>query len=213
MLGLDQLVDARKYRPTAAEYGTFNHVLGAIADELRTQGVKDVDLLFVDFFLYEVAEGLNREMVRAKDPSKEPSFDHDEIRDRLEQIGSSLGFDTDTEVKVAHGAVVDCVWRAKVGNLGLVTYCFEVQRGGSIDGLLMNLLRARNSPTVQKVFAVSDEAQLQQIQKEAQGMPEEFRKAVERLLKFVCLIIFPSVIGIALAWSNLAFLVPKWFKW
>ena len=46
-----------------------------------------------------------------------------------------------------------------------------------------------------------------------QDHPEEFRKAVERLLKFVCLIIFPSVIGIALAWSNLAFLVPKWFKW
>ena len=46
-----------------------------------------------------------------------------------------------------------------------------------------------------------------------QDHPEEFRKTVERLLKFVCLIIFPAVIGIALAWSHLAFLVPKWFKW
>lgn len=46
-----------------------------------------------------------------------------------------------------------------------------------------------------------------------QEHPEEFRKSVERLLKFVCLIIFPSVISIALAWSDLAFLVPKWFKW
>lgn len=46
-----------------------------------------------------------------------------------------------------------------------------------------------------------------------QDHPEEFAKSVERLLKFVCLIIFPAVIGIALAWSHLAFLVPKWFKW
>lgn len=46
-----------------------------------------------------------------------------------------------------------------------------------------------------------------------QDHPEEFRKTVERLLKFVCLIIFPAVIGIALAWSHLAFLVPKWLKW
>lgn len=46
-----------------------------------------------------------------------------------------------------------------------------------------------------------------------QEHPEEFKKSAERLLQFICLIIFPMVIGIALAWSHLAFLVPKWFKW
>ena len=46
-----------------------------------------------------------------------------------------------------------------------------------------------------------------------QDHPLEFRKTVERLLQFVCLIIFPAVIGIALSWSHLAFLVPKWLKW
>ncbi len=46
-----------------------------------------------------------------------------------------------------------------------------------------------------------------------QDHPEEFKKTVERLLQFICLVIFPMVIGIALAWSHLAFLVDKWFKW
>ncbi len=46
-----------------------------------------------------------------------------------------------------------------------------------------------------------------------QSRPEEFRKSVEKLLQFICLVIFPALVGIALAWSHLAFLVPKWFKW
>lgn len=46
-----------------------------------------------------------------------------------------------------------------------------------------------------------------------QEHPEEFKRSAERLLQFISLIIFPMVIGIALAWSQLAFLVPKWFKW
>lgn len=41
----------------------------------------------------------------------------------------------------------------------------------------------------------------------------EFRRSVETLLQFICLLIFPMLIGIALSWSHLAFLVPKWFKW
>lgn len=46
-----------------------------------------------------------------------------------------------------------------------------------------------------------------------QDNPEEFKKSAERLLQFICLIIFPAVIIIGLSWSHLAFLVPKWFKW
>jgi len=41
----------------------------------------------------------------------------------------------------------------------------------------------------------------------------EFRRATERLLQFICLVIFPALVGIALMWSHLAYLVPKWQKW
>jgi O-antigen/teichoic acid export membrane protein len=46
-----------------------------------------------------------------------------------------------------------------------------------------------------------------------QGHPQEFRRSVEKLLQFICLVIFPGLVMIALAWSHLVFLVPKWFKW
>jgi len=42
---------------------------------------------------------------------------------------------------------------------------------------------------------------------------EEFKRSTERLLQFICLIIFPTLVGIALVWSHLVYLVPKWFKW
>lgn len=41
----------------------------------------------------------------------------------------------------------------------------------------------------------------------------EFRRSVEKLMQFICLVIFPGLVMIVLAWSHLVFLVPKWFKW
>ncbi len=174
-LGLDGFVNPEKYRLSGEEYQRFNELLRAVAAELRAAGFKDVDLLFVDFFLFQVSE----ETVEEEPPVQVgETFDHDEVRDLIESIGGMLGFDADTEVKVAHGAKVDDVWRAKIGNLGMVTYVFEVHKSGSIDSLLLNLQKAKSSPTVQKVIAVSDEAQLEQIKNEAEGLPEEFRRCL-----------------------------------
>ena len=173
ILGLDNYVNPDKYRLSAGEYKAFNQVLRSISEELKAAGFQDVDLLFVDFFLYEVSQTT---------PGPEPKpeeFDHDEIRDVIRDIGVMLGFDADTEVQVAHGARVDVVWRARIGNLGMVTYVFEVHRSGSIDSLLLNLQKAKSSPTVQKVIAVSDERQLEKIKSESEGLPEGFRRALE----------------------------------
>jgi len=43
----------------------------------------------------------------------------------------------------------------------------------------MNLQRAKSSPTVQKVVAISDETQLEKIESESEGLPEEFRRNLE----------------------------------
>ena len=171
ILGLEDLVDPEKYRLSGAEYEGFNAVLQALAGELRQASFRDVDLLFVDFFLYEVSRS-RPEAVKGEE------FDHDEIRDLISTIGEMLGFETQTELRITHGAQVDVVWRARIGNLGVVTYVFEVHRSGTIDSLLLNLQKARSNPTVQKVIAVSDEGRLEQIKKETEGLPEEFRKAL-----------------------------------
>jgi hypothetical protein len=138
-----------------------------IGKQLKQAGIPEVDLLLVDFFLYEVAQSV-KVAVKPGGPLtsstiKPEDFDHNEVRDLLADIGTSLGFDADTEVRIAHGAQVDVVWRARIANLGLVTYVFEVHRSGSMDSLILNLQKARGASSVQKVIAVSDEAQLDQI--------------------------------------------------
>src|SRR5262249_17889298 len=146
---------------------------------LAAAGLPKPDLFGVDYFLFEVTQagpGVNQP--RAEE---EKQFDHDEIGEHLRDIGIWLGFQADTRQKVSHGAEVDVLWRASIGNLGVVTYVFEVQKSGSTDSLILNLQRARANPTVQKVVAVSDTQQLERIRRETLGLPAEFRDALAML--------------------------------
>jgi hypothetical protein len=178
LLGANMPFNPDKYRITGTELDGFNRVLGAIAAELQRELSRPVDLLFVDFFLYQVGLASEDEITKTDVSASPAVLDHDEIRDLVQSIGVMLGFDAEVEVKVSHGAKVDAVWRARIGNLGMVTYVFEVHKAGSIDSLLLNLQKAKSSPTIQKVIAVSDEEQLARVQKESTGLPEEFRKSI-----------------------------------
>jgi hypothetical protein len=172
ILGFENLLPVRKQQLTEEELDSFNAVALEIADLLREKGCSDVDLIIVDFFLYEV---WRRVSMKGPDVNK-PILSHNEIRNEIAQIGSWLGFQTSTEKWIAPGAQVDVVWTAAIGNLGVVNYVFEVQVKGSIDGLIMNLMKAVGNPTVQKVIAVSDGAQLEEIRKNVQNLPESFRE-------------------------------------
>jgi hypothetical protein len=171
-------VNPDQYQIPGKDYETFNSLLASIAQELSALGLERVDLLEVDFFLFEVAVELPSGADAIKSEVAPLAKAHDEIRDLIEGIGSMLGFDTDTEYPIAHGARVDVVWRARIGNLGIVKYVFEVQSSGSIDSLILNLQRAKSDPTVQKVVAVSDEPQLQKIEREVGPLHSEFRNAL-----------------------------------
>ena len=74
---------------------------------------------------------------------------------------------------------MDAIWEVSVGNMGRITYVFEVQTSGSIDSLLLNLMKAKNNPSVQGIVAVSDAKQLEKIKKEASSL-----KAIRDELKF-----------------------------
>lgn len=54
--------------------------------------------------------------------------------------------------------------------MGRVIYVFEVQTKGSIDSLIVNLLKSLNNPAVQGVVAVSDSKQLEKIEDHAEGV-------------------------------------------
>ncbi len=170
-----------KYKISGQEYDQFNEVLKELAILLAKEDHKDVDLLFVDYFLWEIwnkyARQEKAEQVKDKGVVKSASK-HDELRDKVDQIGSWLGFETETEKLIATGAKVDCLWRGRIANLGTVSYIFEVQISGSVDSLILNLQKAQTNPTVQKLVIISDNEQLEKIQKEIKEMPESFRKAI-----------------------------------
>jgi hypothetical protein len=178
ILGFEDSLPLTKYRITGEELARFNQVCRNIAHELAAAGLPKPDLFGVDYFLYEVAQAAPGLAVTPPKPEEEKQFDHDEIGEHLRDIGVWLGFQADTRQKVSHGAEVDVLWRAQIGNLGVVTYVFEVQKSGSIDSLILNLQRARANPTVQKVVAVSDGQQLERIRNETVGLPAEFRDAL-----------------------------------
>lgn len=168
-----------KYTISGKEYIRINEVLLEIANQLEKSGIKTPDLLVVDYFLFEVwREEKRKEKFKDEEIKEEVDFDHDEIKDFVRDIGNWLGFEVDVEKQVATGARVDCIWMAKIANLGVVTYVFEVHKSGSIDSLILNLQKALNNPTVQKIIAVSSADRIEKISKEVKGLPENFRKTL-----------------------------------
>ena len=150
-----------------------------IAETLKSAGFKDNSLLAVDYFIWDelqVEDNLTaihevKPKIKPEKVSQETlGFIHNDIRDKLREIGEWLGFSADIERKVAEGSKVDTIWEATIGNMGRVIYVFEVQTKGSIDSLVINLLKSLNNPAVQGVVAVSDGLQLVEIEKQVKAL-------------------------------------------
>lgn len=181
-LGVESL-PRYNYQVTGERYVELSSIGKRIAEELERQGFEETDLLAVDYFIWHELQG-DEELGKAgkkaagkeavtpvSDTDAETSiFIHNEVRDKLADIGVWLGFTTGIEKKVAEGSVVDAVWEATIGNMGRVIYVFEVQTKGSIDSLIVNLLKSLNNPAVQGVVAVSDPYQIEKIKKHAAGV-------------------------------------------
>jgi len=187
-VGLDYLgikgLPRYNYQMTGKKYVELSEQAKMIAEILTDSGMSGVNLLTVDYLIWDelqVVDNLSKIHEKAKISKDEPipvtidketsTFIHNEIRDKLAAIGEWLGFQSRTEIKVADGSKVDTIWEATIGNMGRVIYVFEVQTKGSIDSLIVNLLKALNNPAVQGVVAVSDAAQLEKIRKHAKEVP------------------------------------------
>jgi len=164
------------YQLTGKIYKYLCEICKEISIALKKFGFNDTSLLAVDYFIWDelqVENNLNK--IYAKKTEKEygpeleipeqSKFIHNDIRDKLRDIGQWLGFITNIEKKVSEGSKVDTVWEATIGNMGRVIYVFEVQTKGSIDSLILNLLKSLNNPAVQGVVAVSDKDQIEKIKK------------------------------------------------
>jgi len=166
-----------KYQISGGEYVDCNDVLKAIRDEMKAAGFENPNLIDVDYFLYYIYEQREIRAIEAQ-PAEDYDFDHDEIVEKLVAIGSGLGFEADSNVQVAKGARVDALWTARIANLGVVNYVFEVQKGGSVDSLILNLQRAKNNPTVQKLVVIANTKTMKTIEQEVSSLSEDFRKSM-----------------------------------
>jgi len=165
------------YQCDGKKYIELCEIAKKIAHHFEDKGMKDVNLLTVDYFFWDelqieapIEKG---KKTIEKDFTKDKEyFIHNEIRDKISDIGEWLGFTTSIERKIAEGSVVDVVWEASIGNLGRVIYIFEVQTKGNIDSLIVNLLKSLNNTAVQGVVAVSNEKQLKKIENHVQEVKE-----------------------------------------
>lgn len=172
----------RKTQISGAEYAAYNALISLIRADLADHGFEDQDHLGVTYFLaivWETAREQESPPPRVPTPrALTDDFDHNEIVDQLVNIGQWLGFAAEKEKMVAKGAKVDAIWQARIANLGVVTYVFEVQRRGSIDSLILNLQRAQNNPTVQRLIVVAGAESIERIRQEIATLPESFRKSI-----------------------------------
>lgn len=171
------------YQLTGNIYQHLCSVCKDVSGELKKAGFEDSNLLAVDYFIWEelqVEDNLSKIYVkktkaRVTEEAEIPEtteFIHDDIRDKLRDIGQWLGFTAHIERKVSEGSKVDTIWEATIGNMGRVIYVFEVQSKGDINSLMLNLLKSLNNPAVQGIVAVSDQRQLEKIKKQAADVRE-----------------------------------------
>ena len=177
-LGVDDL-PKYDYQLDGKKYKELCNIEKEIAQELSKVGFEDDSMLVVDYFIWhelqveEVLANTSKSKEKEEEESLEDDtsdFIHNDIRDKIRNIGQWLGFNANIERRVAAGSQVDTVWESTIGNMGRVIYVFEVQTKGSIDSLIVNLLKSLNNPAVQGVVAVSDSKQLEKIEDHAEGV-------------------------------------------
>ena len=155
---------------------------------------KDISMTEVNEFIWllsrhknEIAAGEPLALHQTVAPSLSPNEDdsppngglswHDELKEKVAEIGSFLGFDSETEGNIVSlPGRYDAIWKFKIGNMGQIAYVFEVQSKGSIDSLIVKLLTAAKQPDVQAVIAVSDDKQLQYIDSRFKGTDANYHK-------------------------------------
>lgn len=176
------------YQLTGKKYAYLCSVCKIISEAMHQAAFQDHSLLAANYFIWEelqieVTRPLQDNISVVAEPEAEyvnsdnkeagviAEFKHNDIRDKVAEIGTWLGFNASIEKKVGHGAVIDALWEASIGNLGRVMYAFEIQTGGSIDSLILNLMKASNNAAVQGLVAISDIKQINKIKKEVEHLP------------------------------------------
>lgn len=172
-LGIDPNLLPKSHQIKGSQYEDFCKMVQTVFKEINKNYPDISDLLKLDFLLYYVS-------IAQEEKTSEPEekFEHNAVIDQILQLGDGLGFEVDKEFPVTQGCRVDAIWRSRIANLGIVSYAFEVHKGGSRDSAILNLQRCRTGPSIQKVIIVSSESEIEKFKMEISSLPEEFRNSV-----------------------------------
>jgi len=129
-LGIENL-PRYNYQHNGKKYEELCGIAKEIAREIEAMGEMEANLVTVDYFMWDelqVEKNLSKihqpktssgSTIPVIEEDVDPVFIHNEVRDKIADIGSWLGFQAETEKKIAGGAVVDTVWEATIGNMGI----------------------------------------------------------------------------------------------
>lgn len=176
----------RSHQIKGESYQVICDIAKGIRTRLNKLSGNQHHLLEVNYLLWDEVHPVAQAAIEAKEKPIESSsaetgkgsaaenevteFLHDDVKEKIADIGKWLGFNSRIEVLVSAGSKVDAVWEATIGNMGRVIYVFEVQTHGSIDSLILNLLKSKKNPAVQGVVAISDAKQLDKIRAHAEDV-------------------------------------------
>jgi len=118
-----------------------------------------------------------REMKEEITEVKKPLNLHDELKNKLKEIGEIEGFLSQKEFSIP-GYTLDVVWRTANVVGGVPKYVFEVQIGGDIKHALTNLKHAFDIWGFPKLFLIAQDSD---IQKANQLMAGAFHEIKDRL--------------------------------
>lgn len=173
LLNLSNELYSNKQQIDGEEYEHVIDELKQIKNKLEDKGLGS-SYLDVDLFMYY----LSKENVKRRDVERVEEVDikHNDIIDTLLKIGKMLGFNAEKEVQIARGSRIDVVWSSRVGLYGSTKYLFEVQVGGSIDSLVLNLQKAMSDPSAKKLVVVADKGTLERVESEVEPLPSDFKQ-------------------------------------
>lgn len=171
----DKILESKGININGKQYLSF---MGIMSDLLKK--VKDInpeidDFLKLNLFIFYISS----EIISKKQPEIIEEFDHNIAVDDVFVLGDGLGFEVAKEVNVAPGCRVDVIWKSRVANLGVISYAFEVHKGGSMDSAILNLQKVlQKDPSIQKVVLVSNTENLDKFREQIGALYESFREKV-----------------------------------
>jgi len=170
-LGIDSSQFPKSAQISGSQYESFCNLVSNVFTRINEKYNGIDDLFKLDFLLYYISAIYEEKMIEEK-------FEHDVAVNQILQLGDGLGFEVEKEFYVTRGCRIDAIWRSRIANLGTIKYAFEVHRGGSRDGAILNLQRCNRDPSIQKVIIVSTEDELEKFRLEISSLSEDFRESV-----------------------------------